>query len=94
MVKRLYIPDKFQYPFKRLINLVPYKQRNERDTHKIILLYLQLGEKNWRGNISKSSNRIFVKTKIELNLQKNLTMPGISPPTLIFLKMKILKMKI
>ena len=43
MVKRLYIPDKFQYTFKRLINLVPYKQRNERDTHKIILLYLKLG---------------------------------------------------
>jgi hypothetical protein len=43
MVKSLNIPDKFQYTFKRLMNLVPYKQRNERDTHKIILLYLKLG---------------------------------------------------
>ena len=43
MVKRLNIPDEFQYTFKRLINLVPYQQRNERYTQKIVLLYLKLG---------------------------------------------------
>ncbi len=43
MVKRLNIPDEFQYTFKRLINLVPYQQRNERHTQKIVLLYLKLG---------------------------------------------------
>jgi len=43
MVKGLNIPDEFQYTFKRLINLVPYKQRNDRHTQKIVLLYLKLG---------------------------------------------------
>lgn len=43
MVKGLNIPDEFQYTFKRLINLVPYKQRNDRNAQKIVLLYLKLG---------------------------------------------------
>jgi len=43
MVKGLNIPDEFQYTFKRLINLVPYKQRNDRHAQKIVLLYLKLG---------------------------------------------------
>ncbi len=43
MVTRLNIPDEFRYTFKRLINLVPYKQRNDRHTQKIVLLYLKLG---------------------------------------------------
>jgi len=43
MVKCLNIPEEFQYTFKRLINLVPYKQRNDRHTQEIVLLYLKLG---------------------------------------------------
>ena len=43
MIEDLNIPDEFQYTFKRLINLVPQEQRNDRDTQKIVLLYLKLG---------------------------------------------------
>jgi hypothetical protein len=43
MIEGLNIPDEFQYTFKRLINLVPQEQRNDRDTQKIVLLYLKLG---------------------------------------------------
>ena len=45
MVKGSNIPDEFQYTFKRLINLLPYNQRNDRHARKIILLYLKLGGK-------------------------------------------------
>lgn len=43
MVKGLNIPDEFQYTFKRLINLLPYNQRNDRHAQKNVLLYLKLG---------------------------------------------------
>ncbi len=43
MVKGLNIPDEFQYTFKRLINLLPYNQRNDRHAKKNVLLYLKLG---------------------------------------------------
>ena len=43
MTKDFNIPDEFQYTFQRLINLVPYKQRNDRHAQKVLLLYLKLG---------------------------------------------------
>ena len=43
MIKGLNIPDEFQYTFKHLINLVPYKQRNDWHAQKIVLLYLKIG---------------------------------------------------
>ena len=43
MVKGSNIPDEFRYTFKRLINLLPYNQRNDRHAQKNVLLYLKLG---------------------------------------------------
>ena len=73
MVKRLNIPDEFQYTFKRLINLVPYKQRNDRHTQTILLLYLKLGgEKLARQYIEVLKSNLRVnKDKTEASEKSN-----------------------